>query len=480
MPSLASLFSKKSKSSPVSSVYPNLPSSSSKLRLPFSRKKSAATTTSTTSITLESQSTFSLSPSPPRPSYLTRTSTASDSDNSVHDNNRRLRPPPSKSAIFAAYADPHVVLSTRSLPDDRSSSRRPETPPPPLPLQVPPAISKDSDTKHSKKRSFFTWGSKSTPNTPLGPSSSPHYLKKNLPDSPTEDNSFNLKAFRHVSGTTTTNASDISIAAPRPRQPSIASESSQRISVAAFRELQARRSTADSPVPSFRAPSPGPAHARAMGSTSPFGSNSRPQSVPRENLTQKRRSSNLALTSESDENYSEQEDDDSDADDLRSTSQHRHIPLTRGEGLHRQRTVTKRNSANTDGDERPRFRATKSESGHSSSFTSQSQLQSQFMAGRSRPSPSPAPPVPSQMSGQRSWFGGAKQSNGNGNANAQASETHQEEPQQRSQSSLGFTPPTRQRASMSVSAIMPNAAAKRASMIVAERNGGQFFVVVLV
>ena len=484
MPSLANLFSRKSKSN----VYPSLPAepSSSKLRLPFSRKKSSAPTTTSS----ESQSTFG-SPSPPRPSYLTRTSTASatDSDTTSIHNNRRLRPPPSKSAIFVAYADPHVALSTRSLPDNRSSSRRPETPPPPLPLQVPPPLSKDRDpqsVKPPKKHSFFNWGSKSTPNTPLSTpqspfkSSSPHYIKKNLPDTPTDDNSFNLKAFRHISGTT--NASDVSIGAPRPRGASITSESSQRISVAAFREAQARRSTADSQISSFRTPSPGPVHGKPMGSgANSFGSNPRAQSVSGENLAQ-RRSSNLAFTSESDGTSSEEEEEDSDADDVRSTSastsQHGFTKLST-QGLHRQRTVTKRNSGNPDGDDRPRFRATKSESGHISGGHSSSLTSSQVLAGRNRgfapfpspsspsPAPAPVPPptVPSQISGSKSRFGGVKQTNVKG------SETSREEPKQRSQSSLGFTPTTRQRASISVSAIMPNAAAKRASMTVAEKNG---------
>jgi serine/arginine repetitive matrix protein 2 len=512
---------------PTSSVYPSIAASSSKLRLPFTRKKYNPAN-STTSIAThshnhpsESQSTFgSPSPSPPRPSYLTRTSnvSASDSDTTSILDHRRRRPPPSKSAIFAAYADPHVALSTRSLPDDRSSSRRPETPPPPLPLQVPPPNSKDRDkdhTKNTKKPSFFHWGSKSTPNTPLSiphnpPTSapatqnqSPHYVKKNLPDSPTEDKSFNLKAFRHISNGT--NYEDVSVSqgqgmgAPRPRGTSITSESSQRISVAAFREAQARRSTADSPVPSFRAPSPGPGHGKGMGAgsgfssanNSPFGSPNLSSRSPRDSLNQnqnyrldpKRRSSNLAFTSESDESSSEEEEEDSD-DDIRSASvsQHRRkkpeAPIantSNKEGLNRQRTVTKRNSGNTDDrdTDRPRFRATKSESGHTTSLSS-----SHVFPGRNdsfTPSPA-APPVPAPppVSGSRSWFTGGKQIFGNGNASDAQIQKIREEPQPRSQSSLGFTSSTRKRASMSVSAIMPNAAAKRASVIVAE--GGEYFL----
>jgi serine/arginine repetitive matrix protein 2 len=335
MPSLTSLFSRKSKSST------NDHDSQSKLRIPFTRKK---------------QST----PSPPTPSV-------SVSDSSSVIKNPRLRPPPSKSAIFVAYADPAVALSTRSLPDSHH-------PPPPLPLSLPP------------KPSFFNWGSDS----------------KSPPQEP-QDKSFNLRAFRHVAG------SDVSV--NRPRGTSVTSESSQRISVAAFREAQARRSTPDSLLPSPYGSTP---------SSPNFGSTSQSN----HNLTAaKRRSSNLAFTSESDdESTEEDESDDSD---------HKHadtMPIHGG--IRRQRTVTKRISSGTD---RSHFRATRSETGHGSTF-------------RQSNAHAPFPPV--AASGSTTDLGSTPA---------------------RSQSSLGFNPGAgRQRASASVSAAIPNTPAKRASAAVGQ------------
>ena len=503
MPSLAGLFSRKSNSrksfndngnvvndrngnvvngngngNSVSNVYPSLAASSSKLRLPFSRKKQSANA-STASITThrnpaDSQSTFA-SPSPPRPAFLARTSTASasDSDTSIIDS-RRLRPPPSKSAIFAAYAGPHVALSTRSLPDDRSSITRPET----LPLQFPPPATPDTDrdiAKNTRKHSFFPWGSKSTPNTPHQTPKSvpatPHYVKKNSPDSPTEDKSFNLKAFRHVSGSI--NASDISvnqampaIGLPRPRETSITSESSQRISVAAFREAQARRSTAESPVPSFRTPSPG---------RNRYDPNPRSHSVPRESTNQKpgreRRSSTLAFTSDSDdESVFISADDNSDKDDLRPASVSKPKPnshVKTNVTLNRQRTVTKRGSEFTDDADTDRlhFRATKSESGHG--YAPSSSASNPLFPGRKHHDTFTSVPVPNSQSSMSLLNGKVTQTQ----LRDREQEREAQDPYPRSQSSLGFTS-SRQRASMSVSAVLPSAAAKRASAIVGHSYSG--------
>ncbi|KAG5725574.1 hypothetical protein E4T56_gene9088, partial [Termitomyces sp. T112] len=221
MPLLAGLFGRKKKAPPAELTDDS--ANASKLRLPFSRKKPqqnpAASTTSVASSAF--CSTFS---TPPRPPYIRTSTSTADTDPDLDQ--RRLRPPPSKSAIFAAYADPNNALSTRSLPP------------------APP------------KKPFFNW-SKSVP--------------KHTPETDLTDTSFNLKSFRHVgpsspasytSTTTTllsvpntpTGASPGPVPIPRPRGTSI--ESSQRISVAAFREAQARRSTAGSPAPSLRAPSP--------------------------------------------------------------------------------------------------------------------------------------------------------------------------------------------------------------------------------
>ncbi|KAI9444547.1 hypothetical protein H4582DRAFT_825179 [Lactarius indigo] len=71
--------------------------------------------------------------------------------------------------------------------------------------------------------------------------------------------SFNLKSFRHVTPSLSTSPNPDSPPLdsldppirPRSRGDSFASDSSQRISVAAFREVQARRSATNSPVPSL-------------------------------------------------------------------------------------------------------------------------------------------------------------------------------------------------------------------------------------
>lgn len=235
-------------------VYPAVaPASTSKLRLPFSRKKqrqqpqqsesaaaAAASTTSFVSTGHDSQ--FS---TPPRPSYV-RSPRSSTSTTASDVDVRRLRPPPSKSAIFAAYADPHSALSTRSLPNESS---------PLSSAPVPP-----------KKPGFFHW-SKSVPKN-----TSPTNTKPPAASPSSTDSSFNLKSFRHVGpppsntnnttflSTPTTSLSPTSstFSAPLPRQRGTSTDSFQRISVAAFREAHARRSTGGSPVPSVRAPSPGP------------------------------------------------------------------------------------------------------------------------------------------------------------------------------------------------------------------------------
>ncbi|KIY69023.1 hypothetical protein CYLTODRAFT_489249 [Cylindrobasidium torrendii FP15055 ss-10] len=149
---------------------------------------------------------------------------------------------------FGAYGDVNNALSTRSLPMDSlamAGAGRPDGP---------------------AKRPFFNW-SKSANSTPTKVDSS---SRPSLPMP--EDASFNLKSFRHI-GASSPTSSTASLTPPNPpgtrsRGASNASDSSQRISVAAFREAQARRSTAGSPVPSFRSPSP---HGIPIRSPSPHG-----------------------------------------------------------------------------------------------------------------------------------------------------------------------------------------------------------------
>jgi hypothetical protein len=169
-----------------------------------------------------------------------------------------LLPPPSRSAIFGSYADPHNALSTRSLPQGvpafhprRNSHDVPqnfETMSNPDSHTAPP-------TKQTNKGGLFSWA------RPRGRTKS----KAPLPDPslsapiltlPQTADSFNLKAFRHVTspGPETPPSSSASdkdpLPRPRPRRESFASDASQRIPVAAFREAH-RRSATNSPVPSL-------------------------------------------------------------------------------------------------------------------------------------------------------------------------------------------------------------------------------------
>ena len=256
-----------------SSVYPSITSSpsaastasSSKLRLPFSRKRQpppAAAAASTTSVnTAASQSVAQRDcHSAPRPPFADRERTSTASDGELTDA-RRLRPPPSKSAIFAAYADPQGALSTRSLPNDA-----------PQPFSLPdsgmPALPTDcSPPPSASRKSFFSWGRSPSPapaaKTKSKSTSPPQPVQDPKPDSGVEvpNSSFSLKSFRHV-GPSSPLDSQASLSVPnpsplpRPRGTSVG-DPSQRISVAAFREAQARRSSmVDSPVPSLRSSSP--------------------------------------------------------------------------------------------------------------------------------------------------------------------------------------------------------------------------------
>jgi hypothetical protein len=254
--------------SPITSasVYPlgSAPSSASasttKIRLPFRRKKS----THTELLTLSTQSpTVSMSTSQ-GPHKFSIESSLSDSPS--------LRPPPSRSAIFGSYADPQNALSTRSLPQDvpvahsrqssRDVSRNYDTMSNPDSHVTSPTA---PPSEQPNKGRLFSWArprartksKASLPDSSL--QSSPAPLPP-LPPPPAD--SFNLRSFRHVAPPTprspnpepssSGNSSHNRGATPRlrTRENSFASDSSQRISVAAFREVQARRSTADSPAPS--------------------------------------------------------------------------------------------------------------------------------------------------------------------------------------------------------------------------------------
>lgn len=156
---------------------------------------------------------------------------------------RRQRPPLSRSAIFAAYADNGSSFSTRSLPESTLRSSSPQSPASPSPSPALP----------QKRPSLLAWAkplSHSSSNTGSNVDVSLRTPSERS-DSPGDWNSFNLKSFRHI-GSASPNQREVCLSPPipRPRGTSMHSDSSQRISVAAFREAQARRSQTGSPVPS--------------------------------------------------------------------------------------------------------------------------------------------------------------------------------------------------------------------------------------
>jgi len=303
---------------PPSNVYPSMtsmsipPSAGKKLRLPFTRKKNALP---------RSDLSIGSSPNVNSPNFHTspqsvntgRVSTSAPVSRADSEDLRRLRPPPSRSAIFAAYGESTNNPSTHSLQDNSSVVSS---------LSFP---SPSPSPQSSKRTSLFTWArastTKSSPSSPLG---DPVLHTKSFPvpippTSPDSTNSFNLKSFRHVRvpSPTRSNASNVSpttpVTRPRPRGESITSESSQRISVGAFREAQAKRSLAGSPSPSFRAPSPVPALPLQTSTSTSEAARGRgtysPPQVQLENKIQPRgrHSSMVLYTSDSDSSTSSED-----------------------------------------------------------------------------------------------------------------------------------------------------------------------------
>ncbi|KAH9926389.1 uncharacterized protein B0H18DRAFT_1005838 [Fomitopsis serialis] len=200
--------------------------SSSKLMLGFGGKKSKP-----------SQQTDDNGYLRPPPSVLPKLRLSSSKSESGHES---LGPPPSRSDLFASYGGANVARSTQSLPTtttaEPGSSRQG--------LDNAGRISSTPDVK--KPKGMFSWAHRER--------------KKSKPPPPdaslvSPDESFNLKSFRHVRPASPS-PTDL---APRPPSslstsgltpPLASTDSSQRISVAAFREMAARRSAANSPSPS--------------------------------------------------------------------------------------------------------------------------------------------------------------------------------------------------------------------------------------
>ena len=335
----------------------------------------------------------------------------------VSDSGHGLPPPPSKSSIFGVYYNdrnsnsnstpsfsndhPHSHLhtdtpSSSSLTDARNEAH---------------SSACTSPSKHPPKKSgLFSWTRQRKSKTSESPStiSSPQSVR-----SESDHSSFNLKAFRHLpSGNPSTESKEHSTAAdyslppprPRPRGDSATSDSSQRISVAAFREAQARKSRANSPVPSFRPPSAADTlrldanNKNRVSTLSAVSGIDDPRSIRNSTAQSSTRPNSSALQSSSDSSDSGSEDDE----DVDSNSE----PTQK---LNRERTITHRG---------PAVR-TQSEIGHGS-------------LREDRPKP-------------------------------EFARQPRADPLKASQSNAPYTPRTR--ASASTSALTPDAAARRASTL---------------
>ncbi|KAG2035711.1 hypothetical protein BDR03DRAFT_1093042 [Suillus americanus] len=224
--------------------------SSSKLKLPFRRRHAHQP-----HVTGTSTNVFSLNDSPPR-AHISGV---------VSESGHDLPPPPPKPSFFGLHHDPSInssINSTLSLPNENTRHQpRLDTPSvvarseihsaPPSSATIPPNLKKSGG--------LFSWTRERTKSKPAPP---PATIAAPPAPSPSPRENFNLKAFRHVRSESPTSLADVPSVElplppvrPRPRGDSVASDSSQKISVAAFREAQARRSRANSPVPSFRPPS---------------------------------------------------------------------------------------------------------------------------------------------------------------------------------------------------------------------------------
>ncbi|OCH89726.1 hypothetical protein OBBRIDRAFT_793955 [Obba rivulosa] len=247
----ASLESVDARSTAAHSVYAGLDAaSSSKLRLGFKRRKSNRSLASDSHLCL------------PEVRNLSSARSEGDAAHVLDDKAPYARPrPPLKSSLLAPPDDP-LARSTRSLPAPTSVPRPSrdiinlsgET--------LPPAASPVPPDKDKEKKGMFSWV---RPRNKSRPPPAPASTTTSAPlgdDDP--DSSFKVRAIRHVRPVSPSPEaisprppSSLSITPglapprPRPRGDSFASDSSSRISVAAFREMQARRSAANSPSPAF-------------------------------------------------------------------------------------------------------------------------------------------------------------------------------------------------------------------------------------
>lgn len=405
--------------------------SSKKLKLPFRRKQSTSSPLSRAAGAVPSLYDAS----------TIRSTTSGESTLSP-------RSRPSISSVFPSFRDdlPEAPTSTRSLPP--SAMKRPE----PTPVQRDAELT--STSKGGVGAGLMSWARERTKSRPSKPAKTDTDAPPALP--PLSDESFNLMAFRHVQPSADPSAdgknrSSVSLlsqsppnsylqAIPRPRGGSMASasDSSQRISVAAFREAQARRSSTNLARQSqSQSPSPSLRPTSMADSVSDTGPPPRPPRATRPAGSPARdsRSSSVfsAVASSSSEASSTEEESDSDD----------HSPSRSRSRLSRQRTITKRSYNN---------RGARSDLGHGGNDMASSSHHKKSSSSRSE--------------------------HGHGSSPSRVASPFRSGPPPSSfqkTSSVGtrsFSLYRRQRASYSTSELSPNAAAQRASVLVSANQRG--------
>lgn len=417
-PPSASLPSSTNGSFNASSSNTSLTSTGSpnKLKVPFMRRRPPVLNSPL------SASTYSISTSTTHDPSTVKSMRTSESSMSVYP----TRPP-----VFPSFhsLDDTPPSSTRSLPVEAHHQR-----PQPSPLQ---GVDDDPTLKGRSGGGLFGWKNRERKKS-----------KATKPDldtpPPPPAESFHLMSFRHIQASSPTvpnkreslesPTAPYVLQASRPRGDSVAStDSSQRISVAAFREAQARRSSTNLARGS---PSPQPLP-RPISMSNSINSDTPPPRPPRAARPPAgpSRDSNTSSFSTNDSSTSESSSaEESDSEE--------HSPSRSRSRLGRQRTITKRS-----------YRAS-TDLGHgSSSRTTSSHHQ--------------------QTTSTRSELG-----HGSTSRTAHASPTRGPPPssfQKSSNASVGtrsFSLYRRQRASYSTSELTPNAAAKRASVVVAANDRG--------
>jgi hypothetical protein len=302
---------------------------------------------------------------PPRPPQSTQSSYSSQPD---HD----LLRPPSRN-LFTAYGDTNGALSTRSLPEAPITSRPNAGPHPSLqetysnPDLGPSTSSlQNPDQPKRKKSGVFSWAQRERTKSKPSPPTLPE-----LPPVPPVE-SFNLKSFRHVRPDSPSNLSpempDRPGSAmsgymtppplPRSRGNSVTNDPTQRVSVALFREAQARKNTASAsqvnlsrPPSRLDAPPSFPIQSRSESESGRMPARKR---APSHSATMPVHGSSLS----SDSSDSDSDSDSSDSDSVEESTVR---PLRNGSATPR---TPQKASSEMGHLKRPSHTPSKSDSGH--------------------------------------------------------------------------------------------------------------------